>query len=133
MASVTFIAHLLNQHVVHELLALQILALLLEHPTDDSVELAVGFIRECGQMLSDVSPTAFNSIFERLRHILHEGSIDKRVQYAIEVLFHVRKDNFKDHPAVKPELDLIEEEDRITHYITLDDEIESQDQLCKCR
>ena len=31
-------AHLVNQQVAHELLALQLLTLLLEKPTDDSVE-----------------------------------------------------------------------------------------------
>jgi len=36
--SVQFIAHLTNQQVAHEILGLQILTLLLETPTDDSVE-----------------------------------------------------------------------------------------------
>ncbi len=35
------------------------------------------------------------AIFERLRTVLHESSIDKRVQYMIEVMFAVRKDGFK--------------------------------------
>ena len=41
-------AHLVNQQVVHEIMALEILTLLLENPTDDSVEVAVGFIKEIG-------------------------------------------------------------------------------------
>jgi hypothetical protein len=36
-----------------------------------------------------------HGIFERLRGILHEGQIDKRVQYIIEQLFAVRKNKFK--------------------------------------
>ena len=36
-----FIAHLINQQVAHELLALQIMMLLLEKPTDDSVEVCL--------------------------------------------------------------------------------------------
>ena len=48
LASSTFLAHLVNQRVVHEVVALQLLTLLLERPTDDSVEVAVGFTRECG-------------------------------------------------------------------------------------
>lgn len=39
----------------------------------------------------------------------------------IEVLFQVRKEKFKDHPAVPEELDLVEEEEQITHYLTLDE------------
>lgn len=39
----------------------------------------------------------------------------------IEVMFQVRKDGFKDNPAVISELDLVEEEDQFTHMLTLDD------------
>jgi len=39
----------------------------------------------------------------------------------IEVIFQVRKDEFRDHEAVVKELDLVEEENQITHLITLDD------------
>jgi len=38
------IAHLVNQQICHELLALQMLALFLETPTEDSVEMAVEFM-----------------------------------------------------------------------------------------
>jgi pre-mRNA-splicing factor CWC22 len=37
-------------------LALEIVTLLLENATDDSVEVAVGFLKECGQKLGEVSP-----------------------------------------------------------------------------
>ena len=36
--------HLVNQVVTHELVALQILMLLLEHSRDDLIEIAVGFM-----------------------------------------------------------------------------------------
>ena len=101
-----FVAHLVNQQVVHEIMALEILTLLLENPTDDSVEVAVGFIKEIGLKLSEVSPRALNAIFERMRNILHEASIDKRTQYMIEVLFAIRKDGFTEHPICIEELDL---------------------------
>ena len=39
----------------------------------------------------------------------------------IEVLFQVRKDKFKDHPAIPETLDLVEEEEQITHFLTLDE------------
>jgi len=126
MAMTTFIAHLVNQQVAHELLALQLLSLLLEKPTDDSVELAVAFVRECGATLLQVSPQGSNAIFERLRSILNDGSIDTRVQYLIEAVFVVRKTGFKEHPAVVPELDLVEESDIIMHELGLDDELEPE-------
>jgi len=124
-----FIAHLVNQVVAHELIALQILVLLLEKPTDDSVELAVAFMREAGAYLSENSPKAAAGVFERFRAVLHEGSIDKRVQYMIEVLMQVRKDKFKDNPIVPEGLDLVEEEDQITHRVSLDDELQVQEGL----
>ncbi|KAF5858857.1 pre-mRNA-splicing factor cwc22 [Aspergillus alliaceus] len=129
ISSTTFIAHLCNQQVVHEMLAAQILLLLLHKPTDDSVEIAVGLTREVGQHLEEMSGPIALAVFDQFRNILHEADIDKRVQYMIEVLFQVRKDRYKDNPAVKEELDLVEEEDQITHRVGLDDEIETQDNL----
>ncbi|KAG8898271.1 pre-mRNA-splicing factor cwc22, partial [Tulasnella sp. 403] len=126
-ATSSFIAHLVNQAVAHEIIALQILVLLLERPTNDSVEIAVGFMREVGAFLAENSPKANNGVYERFRAVLHEGSIDKRVQYMIEVLFQVRKDKYKDNPIIPEGLDLVQEEDQITHQISLDDELQVQD------
>ncbi|KAJ5474283.1 MIF4-liketype 1/2/3 [Penicillium sp. IBT 31633x] len=129
ISSTTFIAHLCNQQVAHEMLAAQILLLLLHKPTDDSVEIAVGLTREVGQHLEEMNAPIALAVFDQFRNILHEADIDKRVQYMIEVLFQVRKDRYKDNPAIKEELDLVEEEDQITHRVGLDDELETQDTL----
>ena len=137
------------------------LTLLLERPTDDSVEVAIGFLKECGLKLTQVSPRGINgkyisfvwdwafvwvllyvvlilfslcltlAIFERLRNILHESEIDKRVQYMIEVMFAVRKDGFKDHPVILGGLDLVEEDDQFTHMLPLEDDYNPEDVLSK--
>ncbi|SPQ22335.1 d8be2907-28ae-42a9-9fd2-fa5c86dc0b1b [Thermothielavioides terrestris] len=129
LSSTMFIAHLVNNQVVHEMLAAQILLLLLQKPTDDSVEIAVGFMREVGLFLEEMSPAIAHAVFDQFRNILHEADIDRRTQYMIEVLFQVRKDKYKDNPVIKEELDLVEEEDQITHRIGLDDDINTQDGL----
>lgn len=129
LATTKFIAHLVNQNILHEIAALQILILLLENPTDDSVELAIGFLKECGQKLSQVSPRGLDSVFSTLRNLLHESSLDKRTQYMIEVLFAVRKDQFKANPAIPTGLDLVDENDQYTHTLTLDDKCDPEPML----
>ena len=124
-----FIAHLINYQVAHEILALQLLTLLLEKPTDDSVEVASNFVKECGALLAELTPQGLHAIFERFRAILHEGDIDKRVQYTIEALFAVRKSKFADHPTIHPDLDLVESDDQITHELGLDDELDKEELL----
>uniref|UniRef100_A0A673UU96 Pre-mRNA-splicing factor CWC22 homolog n=1 Tax=Suricata suricatta TaxID=37032 RepID=A0A673UU96_SURSU len=124
-----FVAHLINQNVAHEVLCLEMLTLLLERPTDDSVEVAIGFLKECGLKLTQVSPRGINAIFERLRNILHESEIDKRVQYMIEVMFAVQKDGFKDHPVILEGLDLVEEDDQFTHMLPVEDDYNPEDVL----
>ncbi|KAF8009175.1 hypothetical protein BT93_J0227 [Corymbia citriodora subsp. variegata] len=126
LAAVKFIAHLVNQQVAHEIIALELLTVLLENPTDDSVEVAVGFVTECGSILQDLSPKGLHGIFERFRGILHEGEIDKRVQFLIEGLFAIRKAKFQGYPAVRPELDLVEQEDQLTHEISLQEDIDPE-------
>jgi pre-mRNA-splicing factor CWC22 len=129
MSSTTFLAQLINQQVVDEMLAAQILLLLLNKPTDDSVEIAVGLTKEVGHFLQEMQPQIAVLVFDQFRNILHEADIDKRTQYMIEVLFQIRKDGYKDNPSLKEELDLLEDEDMITHKVDLDSEIDVQDGL----
>ena len=49
-----------GRQVAHELLALEVIMLLLEAPSADSVEVAVSFVKEVGAYLQDVSPQALN-------------------------------------------------------------------------
>ena len=41
--------------------------LLLEEPTDDGVEVAVGFVKEVGALLQDLSPQGLNTVMDRFR------------------------------------------------------------------
>jgi pre-mRNA-splicing factor CWC22 len=130
MGATKMFAHLVNQQVIYDLFAFELLFLFLENPTEDSVEMACDFMIECGALLSDVNSTLTNLVFDRFRGILHEGVIDKRIQYTIETLFAVRRTNFKDHPAIIPELDLVADEDKIIHKARLDsDDLDAQDGL----
>ncbi|TKR80656.1 hypothetical protein L596_014695 [Steinernema carpocapsae] len=124
-----FIAHLVNQQVAHEIIALQILIVLLENPTADSIEVAVSFLKECGAKLTDVSPKGLTSVFDRLRTILSEADIDSRVQYMIEAIFHIRKDKFRAYPALIEDLDLIDEEDQVTHIVNLEESHDPENSL----
>lgn len=128
-ASTTFLAQLTNVQVCHEMIAAQILLLLLHHPTDDSVEIAVSLTQECGQHLEEMNPAIANAIFDQFRHILNDSDIENRTQFMIEVLFQIRKDKYKDNVSIPEDLDLVEEEDQITHRIGLDDELDVEDGL----
>ncbi|WVY94619.1 hypothetical protein V8G54_033707 [Vigna mungo] len=162
LAAVKFIGHLVNQQVAHEIIALELLTVLLEKPTDDSVEVAdlspkglhgeysLKLYGNCVLRLPhlqmrrrlesrvlrfqlheivleiEAGGIKETSIFERFRGILHEGEIDKRVQFLIEGLFAIRKAKFQGYPAVRPELDLVEQEDQLTHEVSLDEEIDPE-------
>lgn len=65
LSSVMFLAHLVNQQVVHEMLVAQILLLLLQKPTDDSVEIAIALIKEVGAHLDEFSPAISNAVWTR--------------------------------------------------------------------
>lgn len=131
LSSSHFIAHLGNQMVAHEILALEILTLLIESPTDDNVEVAITFLKECGMKLTEVSSDRVGGIFELLKNILHQGKLDKRVQYMIEVLFQVRRDGFKDHQSIIESLELVEEYAQFTHLLLLEDVTYPKDILSK--
>ncbi len=129
LSSTMFLSHLVNTQVVHETLIAEILLLLLAKPSDDSVEIAVGIMKEVGAFLDEMNPAIANAIFDQMRNILHEADIDKRTQYMIEVLFEVRRTKYKEHPTIREDLDLVEEEDQITHQHELDHELKVEDGL----
>lgn len=129
ISSVTFIGHLVNQRVAHEIIALEILMVLVTQPTEDSIEVAIALLKECGMKLTEVCRKSVEAIFEELRQILHEGKLHVKVQYMIEAIFQIRKDGFKDYESVNEELDLVDEESQFTHLVTLDEALDSQDIL----
>lgn len=47
----------------------------------------------------------------------------------IEVLMQVRKDKYKDNPIVGEGLDLVEEDEQITHQIQLEEDLQVQEGL----
>lgn len=129
ISSTTFLAQLVNQQVAHEIVILQIIYLLLNRPTDDSLGIACSILKEVGKLLNEVSPTACSQVFEKLRRILQDGKVDKKSLYAIESLFHIRRDGFKDHLTIPEGLDLVEDSDQIVHKIGFDDKLKANDQL----
>ncbi|KAF2858729.1 MIF4G-domain-containing protein [Piedraia hortae CBS 480.64] len=129
-SSTTFIAHLINQQVIHEMLAAQMLVLLLHNPSNDSVEIAVNLMKEVGQHMEAMNSKIAMTVYDQFRNTLHEADINQRVQTMIEVLFQIRRERYKNNPAIKEELDLIEEEDQITHHIDLSDKtLDTEDGL----
>ncbi|KAL7442652.1 hypothetical protein ACHAXM_011978 [Skeletonema potamos] len=127
------LGHLFNQGLTHELLSLQILTILLDgDPTDDSVDVAVGYMCIVGRHLMEVSPAGVHAVMERFRGLLHEGVIGRRGQYRIETLLKIKRGGFVDYPTLPDEeyLDLVEREDQITFELGLDDDgLSNQEQL----
>merc|ERR1712066_442655 len=62
------------------------------------------------------------------RGILREGTIKKKTQFTIEGLFSIRRIGFDEtgHPARPKNLDLVIEEDQITHEVSLDEDIDPE-------
>ena len=130
VATANFLGQLFNQGMTHELLCLQLLTILLDgDPTDDSVEVAVSYMRVVGKALLEVSPAGVRAVMERFRGLLHDGSIGKRVQYKVEVLMKDRQRHFEDFPSIVPELDLVEADDQIMFELGLDDDDLKKDEV----
>jgi len=121
---IVFPGHLINQAVAHEIVALQILELLLQDDSNNNnIEIAMDLVRVCASKLQETSPNGLRAVLERFRHVLHQGEVSDKLQYAIEdllvsssstsSLFYIK------HPIL--DLDLVEEEDQITHETGLDD------------
>lgn len=130
ISSSRFLASLANQQVVHYMLVVQVILLLITKPTDDSIEIACSTYRTIGMLLDERDKIVSNAIMDTLRQCLHGNKeLSVRTQYTIESVFMHRREGFKQHPTIREELDIIEEEDQITHQLELDDEVNTQDVL----
>ncbi|KAG7894406.1 hypothetical protein KL908_001778 [Ogataea polymorpha] len=128
-ASVIFLSQLVNYQVCHDIVALQLLFLLLEHPTDTTVEIACALLQNCGKFLSENSSVALNAVFERLGTILTEDLVSKRIQLLIQEAFKQWKNDYDGAPVIVEELDLVEDEDKVTHTLNLDDKLKAHEIL----
>lgn len=119
LASVTFIAHLTNQEVVHEVLGFQLIDHLIDKPTPSSIEIVIAFIKECGAKLEQLNPAYLFETFKALRDLSLENDFNTRTHDLIDLIHVIRKEKFKNYPSIKSELDLVDENDKITHAIEL--------------
>lgn len=126
LASVKFIAHLLNQSVVDALLPLEIMNVLATAPSNDSIELLVAFIKECGPLLHETEPRMLDDLFQLLRTVVQEGEVSTRVQYLVEGLLTIRRTQFANGSPMPQGLDLIPDEDRIVHNVSFAEPLDQQ-------
>ncbi|KAI6164186.1 MIF4G-domain-containing protein [Pisolithus thermaeus] len=128
-SSTTFIAHLVNQAVAHEIIALETLIFLLERPTDDSIEIAVGFMREVGAFLAENSPKANALVFDRFRDCPQRGNHQSPRSVYDRGSHAGPERQVQRQPSHTRGLDLVEEEEQITHHIRLEEELQVQEGL----
>lgn len=92
------------------------------------MELACLLATECGALLCATQPRPFADVLEAFRAVLQEvgprrffsvshlvlqGRVDKRTQVVVEAFLAVRRNKFAQHPALLPELDLVERADQV--------------------
>ena len=125
-----FLAQLFNQKLISELVILQVVTIFLEKLSSDSMKICCQLLFECGAALSEATSKGVYFIFERLRQVLQEGLVEKRVQYIIESLFEARRNKFVSYPPVLPELKLVDLDEQISHEVdVIDGEIDGEESL----
>lgn len=120
LTTIKFIAHLINQNIMHEVIAFQLTDHLLDKPTPFTLELAIAFVKECGAKLEELDPQRLSRIFKIFRDATLENEFDTRTHDLIDLIHDIRKDNFRNFPAIRSGLDLIEIDDQNTHEIEMD-------------
>lgn len=109
-----FVGHLVNQRVCLEVVALQILQLLLlDQWTASSVEMAVELTTTIGEALES-KPDAAATVYARFRELLKESRLNRDNQRRVKRLFDHRRGQFRQFPRVVRNLNLVDPADRPT-------------------
>ena len=131
-SSLCFLCHLVNQLVTSEIVLLQILQILLEDPSNDSIDLSLEIVNLSGGYLFKNSKNALVMILNRLRDLLQEDpSLNQKNRKNINHVLKLGRCDFKGVQIVDKDLDLVEDDDKEEpHVIGLDDdELLSEDYL----
>ncbi|KAL3622339.1 hypothetical protein CASFOL_033750 [Castilleja foliolosa] len=115
-----FLAHLINQEVVYEVVALDVMLLLLGNPSSDNIGVAVSFCLECGQsLLCSIPHHKIDEIIREFNRVLKKGVLRKSVQVSIVRLLAARRSRFRMYPCTSHELELVEFGEQVTHEVSL--------------
>ncbi|QLG72954.1 hypothetical protein HG535_0E00380 [Zygotorulaspora mrakii] len=120
VAILSLLTHLFNYEVVHEIVILQLMHLLLENCDNFSISLVVNLLRDGGKHLMEVSNTAHNMVYEKLRELLQAGLLSSSTAKAVEELFDIRRSNYGD--AQSKILAEALEGERHTHTFIIDND-----------
>lgn len=123
-STLQFMCALVLQRVVEDIVVLQILQVLLEQPTQTSIEAAIEILESVGHFLDENSKTAANMVFDRLRTLLQEGGLLVRSQKAISEILRLRRSGLRLHL-----IDVVEDEDKETHFVDLTELQDTQNEL----
>lgn len=104
MVMIKFLGECFNYEIIHEIVVLQLLHVLIENLKELSLALVIQLMSLCGQKLLDVSKTAHNMIFEKLREVLQSGTISKPVSRSLESLFDLRRSNYQESCEIRLKL-----------------------------
>ncbi|CAF1493680.1 unnamed protein product, partial [Rotaria sordida] len=114
---IKFLAHLINQKVLHEKIAFEIVDVLLRNVSSDSVILAVQFLTECSQKLSRENKKELDSRFSKLSDLLNGPLITQHTKNMIIVLLTERRNRFQVHSTSQSTLNLVNENDKNVHRL----------------
>lgn len=127
ISSSKFLAHLVNQKVVNEVLILQMIQLLLQNVTNDSMEIVFNILKVVGRNLNENSKPASTMIMTKLRDVLQGNQITEIK--SIETILDWNRNAFSKYPILPKYLDLVEEQDQTAHFIELGDGLNASSEL----
>ncbi|CAI9090899.1 OLC1v1025779C1 [Oldenlandia corymbosa var. corymbosa] len=128
------LAQLVNQGVVRKLVAIEIVFLLLLDctPSSFNIQIAAGFVEQCGSVVYASNPRGMDTVLERFQEVIDEGDLDADVVCLIEKLISrgrrrkLRGGHNHIVDVVPAELDIVEVDDQVTHEISVLNELDSE-------
>ncbi|KAI5953775.1 CWC22 [Candida theae] len=131
-SSLQFLSCLTMHQVVNEVTLLQIIQLLLESPvTNGDVVLCTEIFKVVGRFLILKSRVPTTVILNRVKDLVQEDQdgLSYKSQNSLRNLLKLGQSQFKSIPLIDKQLDLVDDEDKQTHVLDLQEVITSKDYL----
>lgn len=128
-AIVIFLSELVVFHVCSPTVIMDIILQLLEKPNDFKIDMTVTILNHCGVLLNDNESEWFDKVKNILRHVLNENIVHSKAQFLIQTFFDNFNEKIDKGETIDDSLDLVDEEDYVTHSFDITDRIQGEDKL----
>ena len=123
-----FISHFVNQEICDKMLCFELLSELKEHENEDNIQRMIELLKYSGKYLQENEKGKVSEYFEYLNKIKTRRETSQYIRSLISFLWNERQKGFPNYPVIEEELDIVPDDEKQCHKVSLNCQLEIHDE-----